>query len=533
MKGNSLLGGTIILVVANFISKIFGAVLKIPLTYILGEEGMAIYHTTFSVYVTALLLVTSGIPFALSKYITKELALRHDGNIRKAINIAIITMVISGFVGSVILYFGAEFFALSMKDPKAVLAIKVISPSVLFVAVGCVYKSIFEAYSNMIPTAISQVSESCFKLILGFTFALWLSAFSVTYSACGAIFSITAGELIATLILYLLYLPYKKELKKTTTKEKSKKVFTALMAVAIPMIFISVISSGLSLMETAVIRNRLLDIEFTKNTACNFFRTYSSFTHVFDNLPDTLMIDIDGARWLFGAYSGYAATVFNLPLGVLASFGVSVVPVITRYSTLNNYSKLNEVLNSVTKILLILSLPCAVIFMSFPEEILSILFKNTASAIMLKTMSPMLVIISISNIISTALYASGKIGIPFFNDTVASVLKIIMSFIFIKIPQINIFGVILSSFMANVLLLIMNLISAKKYLKVKLFSFGFLTKSIVSAGCMTIICRLSKQRATESFLTFILLASFALIVYFILILLFGAVTKKEIKNLHA
>ena len=48
MKSESFFKGTLILISANAISKILGAVLKIPLTYILGEQGMAIYQTAFS-----------------------------------------------------------------------------------------------------------------------------------------------------------------------------------------------------------------------------------------------------------------------------------------------------------------------------------------------------------------------------------------------------------------------------------------------------------------------------------------------------
>ena len=94
MKVKSLLGGTIVLITANIISKILGAVLKIPLTYILKEEGMAIYHTTFSVYITVLLLITSGIPFAVSKYISQAVALNKTDNIKKTVNKYILSNII-------------------------------------------------------------------------------------------------------------------------------------------------------------------------------------------------------------------------------------------------------------------------------------------------------------------------------------------------------------------------------------------------------------------------------------------------------
>ncbi|MEE0409944.1 MAG: oligosaccharide flippase family protein, partial [Clostridia bacterium] len=64
---NSFIKGAAILMVANAVSKILGAVLKIPLTYIIHEEGMAVYNTAFSVYAMLLSFVMSGVPFAVSK----------------------------------------------------------------------------------------------------------------------------------------------------------------------------------------------------------------------------------------------------------------------------------------------------------------------------------------------------------------------------------------------------------------------------------------------------------------------------------
>ena len=67
MKKQSFLTGALILMVANAVSKILGAVFKIPLTYILHEEGMAVYNIAFEVYIMFLSFIISGLPFAISK----------------------------------------------------------------------------------------------------------------------------------------------------------------------------------------------------------------------------------------------------------------------------------------------------------------------------------------------------------------------------------------------------------------------------------------------------------------------------------
>ena len=65
MTKQNFLKGTVILIIANAISKILGAVFKIPLTYILKEEGMAVFNTAMLVYSVFLSFVISGFPIAI------------------------------------------------------------------------------------------------------------------------------------------------------------------------------------------------------------------------------------------------------------------------------------------------------------------------------------------------------------------------------------------------------------------------------------------------------------------------------------
>ena len=72
-----------------------------------------------------------------------------------------------GFVGSVALYFGSPYFALAMKEEKAIYAIQMIAPSIFFVALGTAYKSYYQGVSNIIPTALTQVTEANVNLASG------------------------------------------------------------------------------------------------------------------------------------------------------------------------------------------------------------------------------------------------------------------------------------------------------------------------------------------------------------------------------
>ena len=487
---HNFLKGTIILMAANAISKILGAIFKIPLTYILHEEGMAIFNTAMNVYSTLLSLIVSGLPLAISRLISNEYALGNHHTVKKTVRLSLIILSFLGFLGTVILYFGADFFAYAMKDPKATLAIKVISPSVFFVALGTVFKSYFQGSVNMIPTATSQVIESFIRLVVGFGVALLLKDALIEITSAGAISGITIGEIIATLILFLMFLPSRKNLKKTQESQSSKTILKSISNIAVPMLLCSLISGGIGLIDTASIRNSLLNIRFTPENVNSFLLRYSSFTTLFDNLGETLKMTIDGARWLYGAYSGYALTIFHLPTGIISALGTSVFPVISGALAKNNKQLANKTLLGALGITVIIILPCALILFMFSEEILYFLFKNTASAHLLSMLSPALIFLCIADLFILTLHAMGKVFEPFFYSLIGMIIKLLANFILIPIPQFNIAGAIIGSTLAFFVMMILNIMAVIKYTNIKLLPVQTFIKPLLSVGVMFVIMKL-------------------------------------------
>ena len=67
MKQNKFLIGSIILLLSNLVAKLFGAFYKIPLTKILGTNGLGIYQMIYSVFALFVMLASSGLIVAISK----------------------------------------------------------------------------------------------------------------------------------------------------------------------------------------------------------------------------------------------------------------------------------------------------------------------------------------------------------------------------------------------------------------------------------------------------------------------------------
>ena len=65
-KHPSLLGGVLLLTVANLGVKVIGLVFKIPLSHLLGDEGMGYFNAAYTIYSWLYIISTAGLPVAVS-----------------------------------------------------------------------------------------------------------------------------------------------------------------------------------------------------------------------------------------------------------------------------------------------------------------------------------------------------------------------------------------------------------------------------------------------------------------------------------
>ncbi len=441
---------------ANAVSKILGAVFKIPLTYILNEEGMAVYNTAFQVYIMFLSFAVSGFPFAISKLVAEAGAKGERERISGIVRVSTVILLILGALASAVLFFGARFFALAMKEEKAVFALRAIAPSILFVALGVVYKGYFQGVSDMIPSAVSQVTESVFKLVIGYALALYFSGMGTALTAGGAIAGVTAGEIIATAVLFIAFIMRRGRAK--PNRGEGGAIARDILSVAIPLMLAAVVSDVLNAADTTMVRTRLLDSG----------------------------LSADEARFLYGAYTGYALTVFHLPVGILATLGVSILPVIAGALSVGNRNKARRATDLALRLTVLISLPCSVMLVLFGDETLNVLFHNTASADMLRLVAPCVLMMCVSQILTAVLQSADKIMFTFFYMLFGSLIKIAADYILVGMPEINIYGSAISAGISNLFIMICALIGIKKHLCLKYDIKAIIIKPVFAAALMTL-----------------------------------------------
>lgn len=488
---SAFIRGALILSAANVISKILGAVFKIPLTYILREEGMAVFATATSVYSIFLTLVTAGVPMSAARLVAADTALSRHGDALGVVRVCSVILNLSGAAASVLLFFMSDFLAAAMKDPQAALAIKILSPSVFFVARGAAYKSYFQGRGEMSPVAASQITEGVVRLLAGFFGAVCFSCAAPGITAAAAISGVCIGELFATLVLNAAY-RFKRRKIRAESEKSFKTIYSSIMAVAVPMLICSIMLSLLNMADTATVRNALLDIRFSPREARAFLLKYSQHTALFDTLPSLLRLSSDGARWLYGAYSGYALTVFHLPLGMIGTLSVSLMPIIAGSAAKKNSKTICRACNSALGLSIFCALPFSVFFSLASKDILFLLFHNTASADMLSLVSPCLVFLCISQLFTAVFHAAGRIYEPFLIQSVGIFIKLILNVLLIRLPRLNIDGAIISALVSFFVTSVLMMGAARRRFSLAL-DVRAVVFPIISAIAMWLVLRLSLE----------------------------------------
>ncbi len=488
MKKQGFLSGALILMAANAVSKLLGAVLKIPLTYILREEGMAVYNTAFTVYIMFLSFVISGLPFAVSKSAAAGISRGEYVRTGKTVGISAVILAVLGAAATAAMYFLAPFLAAAMKEPSAGTAIRIISPSVLLVALGAAYKSYFQGAGNMIPVAISQVTEAAVKLAAGIGGAWLLAGTGAELTSAGAISGVTLGEAWATLMLFLAYL-FRTKVKSAEVCGR-RDILRELSETAIPLTAMAVSLNGVSMLEQAVVRNSLL----------------------------LSGIGAEKASFLYGAYTGYALTVFHLPAGIFATVGVSLLPVIAGAAATNNRSRAAEVSEMSVRLIVNLSVPCAVVMAMMSDELLYILFHNTASSKMLMYAAPGIIPVCITQLISAILQSASRIAAPFWVMLASSAVKIILCRLLCA--DFGIYGAIAAANISSAAAMAAEWIMLKKFMSLKFSFMEIIIKPAAAAGAMIVTLYVLKTYGSYGnvYIGFVVNASIACAVYLVIIM---------------
>ena len=209
----SFVKGAAILGLIGLVCKVIGAIYRIPMAALIGEEGMAYYQAAYPLYVFLLAIASAGLPVAISKMVSERVTLGDYKGAHRVFQTAFKSLLVIGFVTAVIMVCLSGVIASSVGIPSAKYAFLAIAPALFFVSVISAYRGYFQGLQSMAPTAFSQLIEQVGKLGLGLFFANLWKSYGLEYGAAGAMLGVTLSEIIALVFMLILYNRKKRQIK--------------------------------------------------------------------------------------------------------------------------------------------------------------------------------------------------------------------------------------------------------------------------------------------------------------------------------
>ncbi|MGG1632461.1 putative polysaccharide biosynthesis protein [Rossellomorea sp. NRS-1567] len=205
-SSNQFLKGAMVLTVAALVTKILSAVYRVPFQNIVGDIGFYIYQQVYPFYGIAIALSTYGFPVIISKLVAEKLENEDEEGAKKVAVTSFMFLCIVGLSWFLIVYFGAGVIARWMGDPLLKPLIQVISLSFLLLAPLSVLRGYYQGKEDMVPTAVSQVTEQTIRVatILVFSTILVSQGYSLYMAGNGALFGSITGGLGGLLVLLFI-----------------------------------------------------------------------------------------------------------------------------------------------------------------------------------------------------------------------------------------------------------------------------------------------------------------------------------------
>ncbi|MDR1150591.1 MAG: polysaccharide biosynthesis protein [Clostridiales bacterium] len=498
----------LILTLSSLITKILGFFYRIYISNKIGAECLGLYQLILPIYTLVWSISCAGFTTAISKLIAQEDAKKNKNNINLIIKQSLIITSIISFLLSIFIYFQAKNIAnLILKDDRLFFSLKILSISFIFMSLGSCIRGYFFGLRNALIPAISQVIEQIAHIL---TIFFLINKFKSIKDCCAvAVFGIMLGEIASTIYVYICF-KSKKYYKKNKLEKKQndfsflesiKKIFL----ISLPLGANKIITSLLSTFENILIPQRLI----LNN---NF--------------------NLNSALILYGKLTGMAMPLIQFPSIFLLSLSVSLVPDVSHSRAIKNQKRID---NTISKTLLytsLVSMFSACFFITFSHEIGIFIYHQNISN-MLKNLGILCPLLYLNIVLSGILNGFGRQFFIFKINLISSFINLLT--IYFLIPKFGINAFFLGLFLNLIITTSLYLKLIKKNIKIKLKINNLLIKPLIASFITFFLIKPIAHGVIfpsyNNLISLIINALIMLLLYFILILYFGCISLREIKDI--
>ena len=458
MKKQSLIKGSIVLGIAGILTRFLGLFFRWPLIMLIGDEGVGYYQMSYPLYMF-FVAMASGVPVAMSKMISEKNA---TGDIKGSFEVvkeARLLMLMIGTGTSLILFFFATPIVKFLQwDAKAYYSLIGVSFAPFIISMMTVYRGFFQGLQNMTPSAMSQILEQIGRVVVGVGLAMIFLPKGIEYSAGGAAFGAAAGGVLGVTYLGFKYSKVKRNYGIRKIKSNPE-ILSRILRIAIPISIGATVSTIMSLIDSILVPQKLLDAGFSNQHA----------------------------TILYAQLTGKASVIVNIPLTLSMALCTSLIPIIAESYILKRKREVDSKIDLSIKLSALIAMPClfGLFFMAGP--IMKFIFPGRSEGLeILKYLSISVPFIIITQTTTSILQSIGSYIRPVFNLLIGCIVKVILTITLVSVPELNIYGAVIASIGAYVTTTMLNVISMKLKLGTKFRFYNNFIKPALASVLMII-----------------------------------------------
>ena len=449
-ESNFLMQGTI-LAAAGIIVRLIGLLYKIPMTRILGDEGIGYYNTAYEIYNIGLILSSYSLPLAVSKLIAQKQVKKRYEDSRKVFRCGIALGVFTGGLMTVLLLCGSDFIAsVIFKSSGSALPLRVMAPTILVFAVMGVFRGFFQGHGNMVPTSISQIIEQVVHALI----SIWASydflrRFAdrdnpVSYGAAGGTLGTLVGALAAFFVLSVMMLRQKRQTDGHALSRSQEEVSTDAQIM------------------------KLLLLTFTPIILSQFVYQLSGTV---DNAVFGVIMDGKGFTEkerlsLLGIYGGKYRLLTNVPVAIASSLGASMIPSIVVSRGAGRKEEVKHKIYITIKFNMLLAIPCAFGMFALASPIMRLVFGDgrelTKELLMLGSSS--VIFFSLSTVTNSVLQGIDLMRKSVTHSAISLLLHAVLVWLMLSLLEWGVYGLVIGNVTFALVVCILNWRAIGRYL---------------------------------------------------------------------
>ena len=491
MRKHTFLFGAVLLLVGGILAKVLGALYKIPLTHILGSNGMGLYYLIFPIYSIVLVVSSGGLSLVLTQFVAKENALKNKINQRRYLIVAILISFCLSLIFSLLILFLADWIALKQGNINANWGYVAIAPAILCSSLITVLKGYYQGKQNMLPSTISVIFEQVFKLLFGLILSKKFLNNGLQFGVLGAVLGVSVSEGLTLICVILTYLFSELKNRKYVANKQYKKMQITGVVKNDKRVY----KKSCFYFKLKETKNILSYLKIFKNLIKqSVFSTLSNLVIPLASFIDSFLIiniliksgfSSTVSTSLYGLSNGIVASLMSLPTMVIATLSTVIIPNLSHVVVLEEKSVFEKKCSFFIKFNWIISILMFIFFILFAKEIITILFSD---GLINKTINEFdyaykLVLVSSVSIIyygflQTFMAILNAIS-KFFISTIALfiglIIRTLLMIMLTKNLQINVFGSVIANVVFLSIASVICLVFMKKYIELQ---FGFLRSGV-------------------------------------------------------